>query len=783
MAPAVVDLTADGVPDVVFSTFGGGNYTTDGHLRAVNGGDGTEIFTVSNSSYDVRGAGSVTVGDIDGDGRPEILVCDESGSRIIAFEHDGTYKWRSPMLPGGGPKGSVDWGSTALADVDHDEEVEIIIGDSVLNADGTIRWTGGLGRGDNGAGPLALVADLDLDGDPEVMAGNTAYNADGGVYWHNGGLSDGFNAVANFDDDPFPEVVLVTEQKVYLLEHDGTIKWGPLFLPGSSTRNAGGPPTVADVDGDGELEIGVAGGYAYAVYAHDGTLEWSQATQDLSSNRTGSSVFDFEGDGSVEIVYSDELMLRIYRGTDGTVVWDTPSPSGTACELPIIADVDADGNAEIVMVSNNYRISGFAGITVYGDSNDNWVATRTMWNQHTYHITNVNDDATIPAIEENNWLFPPAAPFNNYRQNVQTVSSALAASDLTASYVRTEATETATYVTARIGNGGANMVGVGVPVSYYEGEPVLGNLLGTVYTSLPLEPGAFEDVTLTLPSGTTTELTVWVVADDPGDLTGFNNECNEVNNAHDSGLVLGPFNHPPELDPIGDQTVDEGDTLVVPVSASDPDGDPIALSASGLPPFASFVDHANGTGTLTIAPGIGDAGVYPGVTITAATSDPVAGPSVPGFVVETYATLDAPSIMSFDPTGVLYVGNNTSDGGVHIYRIGVGGTPIEEYGESPIIDGDTVLFDEVGAISGTAGSVLVGGHCAVGNGCVSAVLPDETVIPVWGPTTVFKNPISMTFDNAGRLLMADGYQGQGQVVVSEAGESPTTLLSYPEALI
>ena len=66
------------------------------------------------------------------------------------------------------------------------------------------------------------------------MAGRTAYRADGTVLWHNEDVTDGTNAVGNFDDDPYPEIVLVTESRVYLLEHDGRLKWGPVAIPGGS---------------------------------------------------------------------------------------------------------------------------------------------------------------------------------------------------------------------------------------------------------------------------------------------------------------------------------------------------------------------------------------------------------------------------------------------------------------------------------------------------------------------------------------------------------------------
>lgn len=77
-------------------------------------------------------------------------------------------------------------------------------------------------------------------------------------------------------------------------------------------------------------------------------------------------------------------------------------------------------------------------------------------------------------------------------------------------------------------------------------------------------------------------------------------------------------NQPPVVDPVGDQTVAEGDTLTVTITSSDPDSDPIALTIDpALPPWAGFVDHTDGTATLTATPGPSDAGTYGPYTITA----------------------------------------------------------------------------------------------------------------------------------------------------------------------
>jgi hypothetical protein len=116
-------------------------------------------------------------------------------------------------------------------------------------------------------------------------------------------------------------------------------------------------------------------------------------------------VFDFEGDGAAEVVYADEHTLWIYDGTTGAVELEmTGHASGTLMEYPLIADVDNDGSTEIIVASNDYGFSGWNGITVIGDADDSWAPARPVWNQYAYHITNVNNDGTIPRIQTKNWL-------------------------------------------------------------------------------------------------------------------------------------------------------------------------------------------------------------------------------------------------------------------------------------------------------------------------------------------------------------------------------------------
>ena len=138
-----------------------------------------------------------------------------------------------------------------------------------------------------------------------------------------------------------------------------------------------------------------------------------------------------------------------------------------------------------------------------------------------------------------------------------------------------------------------------------------------------------------------------------------------------------------------------------------------------------------------------------------------AGQVVPGLTVEHYADVTDPLGLTFAPDGTLYSGrDNAGSGGetwdaVKIHQIGIGGTPVVEYGNDPIPDPDSVLFDAAGLYA-QPGSVLVAGQ-EIGSltGFIRAVQPDQTIVDLWGPSEPLFNPNAMLFDNNGRLLVSD----------------------------
>ncbi|MEO0813452.1 MAG: hypothetical protein AAFY60_11355, partial [Myxococcota bacterium] len=80
---------------------------------------------------------------------------------------------------------------------------------------------------------------------------------------------------------------------------------------------------------------------------------WMRQSQDASSAATGTSVFDFQGDGKAEVLYGDECFFRVYNGENGSLLFERPNSHRTATEYPIVVDVDGDSQSEILVGSNS----------------------------------------------------------------------------------------------------------------------------------------------------------------------------------------------------------------------------------------------------------------------------------------------------------------------------------------------------------------------------------------------------------------------------------------------
>jgi hypothetical protein len=564
MTPIVVQLDDDNcdmkvderdIPEIVFTTFVSGNYQGNGTIRVISIVDGqmVEKWTYNGGAIDPIAPGrELAGGNIDGLAGNEVVACTTNG-KVRAFTGDGMPLWTSTYAGG--------CGFVSLADMDQDGAPEVVVQGAVLDGKTGAVKTMLVGGG------LNTPADLDGDGQLDIVHARGAFNAGGGVMATTG-LEGAYVAVADLDVDGSPEVAVIANGGANLPHHlviwryDAKLPNGveiirpgidingalsPALCPMGSAGNTkgGGPPTIADFNGDGRPDVAVAGGIGYAVFdgkklmdpnvAGPDTFLWIKQTKDCSSAATGSSVFDFDGDGSAEVVYSDEIRLRVYKGSDGEVLWSTCNTTGTLVEYPVIADVDSDGQADIVAVSNNYSsitcdATKQTGVRIFGDSQGQWVRTRRVWNQHAYHVTNTEESGAIPSQEPSNWL---VSGLNNFRQNVQPEGE-FSAPDLIVD-LRLQCPPDPYGLVGRVRNIGEASVPPGVPVYFFEGDPNMGGTpLGMGATTKVLYPAEAEDVVLELPNAPPGVLdgssTVWVVVDDAMPMHAWH-ECRVDNNS------------------------------------------------------------------------------------------------------------------------------------------------------------------------------------------------------------------------------------------------------------
>ncbi len=564
MAPTVANISDDNedgvvnlrdIPDVIFSTFKSNYYNTDGIIRVVDGKTGVEIANTSALSRVVPGW-ELAVGDIDNDGQNEIVgfkdISGTSGPHpLIAFRYNLTTGIMEEVWTVSGNSGAK---AAAIADLDHDGKPEVVAQNHIINGEnGSVHCAFS-----GGTSTIPIVEDVNNDGFMDIISGQKIYSGNDCSLITNpdNGGNPGHVAMADLDLDGIPEIVTVSNNTINIYDLF-LIPKIPSFVIGDPTRGGGGPPTIANFDQNlSDLEIAVAGEDYYSVTKVEfdavdpnpkAWFLWKKLTEDHSSKSTGSSIFDFEGDGINEVLYADQCYFRIYNGEDGSERFKIINSNGTLNEYPIVVDVDNDGKSEILVGSNNYgnhpecdwwgtaegqNMVGTNGIRVFESSNNSWVRTRRIWNQHTYHVTNINEDGSVPQYEEHNW-----ESYNNYRVNIQGKGVFNAPNFIVerTEVERTDCPQLSFKIKIIVANIGSVSVNSGIPISIYKGFANQTNreLAGITTTTSILLPGQRETVYFNFIPENPEEIrqfNILVSVDDYGNGIGEYSECNESDN-------------------------------------------------------------------------------------------------------------------------------------------------------------------------------------------------------------------------------------------------------------
>ena len=418
--PLVANLTDDDgdgdinlcdIPDVVVLAAPSGTaaarlYVLDGATGSLHWASGFTLDYLTNPA----------LADIDGDGEVEIVAAREidfgGPGELIAFEADGSVAWGSAV------DGFRGLGHITIADLDADGDVELMVDEVVTTHLGVQIGSNEPG---SGAGVTPVPADLDGDGDLEIIYGNYAYHHDGSPYFAlpNDPTELHFAHVADIDGDTLPEVIISTRDEpglrgITVVEHDGTVKFQDAM-----PSLAGLPAAIHDIDGDGAADL-VVGNGSY-VTPNFGVLHYDAMSDALGSDWSlpvlggccaSGTAFDFLGDGSAEAMFGDDDQLYVFDA-DGVALLTAPRQSPTGTDYPVVADVDNDQSAEIIVVSADPTGTAPA-VQVIGDADSGWTAARRIWNQHAYFVTNIREDGTVPTVQPPHWT-----SLNTFRTQAQ----------------------------------------------------------------------------------------------------------------------------------------------------------------------------------------------------------------------------------------------------------------------------------------------------------------------------------------------------------------------------
>ncbi|MGA9528927.1 MAG: FG-GAP-like repeat-containing protein [Terriglobales bacterium] len=280
--------------------------------------------------YDSGGleANNVVMADVNRDGIPDMIVCNTNGYSVFLGNGDGTFTLNNTYTPAG-------TGANFLAVAD-------LTGNGFLDIVATTNYNA------NGTG-----------GGLDVLMGNGDGTFQQPVSYNAGGFESFAIAIGDVNGDGIPDVVITSRcQLETCLDGNIILLLGrgkaPLFeVPYTIVAaDNGGPVALADMNGDGYLDIVASGG----ILLGDGTNNFTpvNTTPNIPGGAVSITVADVNGDGKPDVAVATDLGAYLLLGNGDGTLQPPNYYSKTGGKWPLsvaVADINHDGFPDMLVAN------------------------------------------------------------------------------------------------------------------------------------------------------------------------------------------------------------------------------------------------------------------------------------------------------------------------------------------------------------------------------------------------------------------------------------------------